>query len=129
MKVLDEFANKCEENTEIEDDETTKKKQRLEMMQKQKEVDEFMLAVDRMKQGEKGLYKPLSSKFKKLAIVSRLVFATKDAGAEEGKGGDGVEEEKNADFEEEKVAEGNKKDNLGSPSVFCAMDLAKTFEY
>ena len=128
MKVLDEFANKCEENTEVEDEETIKKKLRLEMIQKQKEVDEFMLAVDRMKQGEKGLYKPLSSKFKKLALVSRLVFAMKDA-AEEGKVGGEVEEEKNADLEEEMVAEGNKKDQLGSPSVGCAMDLAKTFEY
>ena len=43
MKVLDEFA---------------KKKQRLEMIQKQKELDEFMLAVDKMKQKEKNLYKP-----------------------------------------------------------------------
>ena len=88
-----------------------------------------MLAVDKMKQGEKGLYKPLSSKFKKLAIVSRLVFAMKDTVAEKGEGVDEVEEEKNTDLEEDKIGEGNKKDNVGSPSVFCAMDLAKTFEY
>ena len=128
MKVLDEFANKCEENTEVEDDETTKKK-RLEMKQKQEELDQFMLAVDKMKQGEKNRYKPLSSKFKKLALVSRLVFAMRDSGEGEGKDETEVEEEKIADLEKDKVAEGNKKEEHGSPSVFCAMDLAKTFEY
>lgn len=127
MKVLDEFANKCEENTEVEDDETTKKKM-LEMKQKQEELDQFMLAVDKMKQGEKNLYKPLSSKFKKLALVSRLVFARRSIGEEEGKDENAVEEEKNADLGKERAAEGNKKDEIGSPSVFCAMDLAKTFD-
>ena len=128
MKVLDEFEDKCEQNTEVEDDET-KKKKRLEMKQKQEEVDQFMLAVDKMKQGEKGLYKPLSSKFKKLAIISRLVFVMRDSGEEEGKDEDEVAEEKKGDLEEERVDEGNKKDELGSPSVLCAMDLAKSFEY
>ena len=128
MKVLDEFENKCEENTEVEDDEVSKKK-RLEMKQKQEEVDQFMLAVDKMKQGEKGLYKPLSSKFKKLALISRLVFVMRDSGEEEGKDEDEVAEEKKGDLDEERVDEGNKKDELGSPSVLCAMDLAKSFEY
>ena len=127
MKILDEFEDKCEENTGVEDDETAKKK-RLEMKQKQEEVDQFMLAVDKMKQGEKGLYKPLSSKFKKLALISRLVFVMRDSGEEEGKDENEVEEEKNGDLEEGKVDEG-KKDELGSPSVLCAMDLAKSFEY
>ena len=127
MKVLDEFEDKCEENTEVEDDETTKKK-RLEMKQKQEEVDQFMLAVDKMKQGEKGLYKPLSSKFKKLALISRLVFVMRDSGEEAGKDEGEVAEKKNGDLEEGKVDEG-KKDELGSPSVLCAMDLAKSFEY
>ena len=126
MKVLGEFEDKCEENTEVEDDETTKKK-RLEK-QKQEELDQFMLAIDKMKQGEKDLYKPLSSKFKKLALISRLVFAMRDSGEEEGKDEGEVAEEKNGDLEEGKVDEG-KKDELGSPSVFCAMDLAKSFEY
>ena len=95
MKILDEFANKCEENT-AEDDEAAKKK-RLEMKQRQEDVEQFMLAVDRMKQAEKGLYKPLSSKFKKLVLVSRLVFALKDA--EEGDGGkDGAGQQNLADF-------------------------------
>ena len=125
MKVLGEFEDKCEENTEVEDDETTKKK-RLEK-QKQEELDQFMLALDKMKQGEKDLYKPLSSKFKKLALISRLVFAMRDSGEEEGKDEDEVAEEKNGDLEEGK--EGNKKDKLGSPSVLCAMDLAKSFVY
>ena len=125
MKILDEFANKCEENTE-EDDEAAKKK-RLEMKQRQEDVEQFMLAVDRMKQAEKGLYKPLSSKFKKLVLVSRLVFALKDA--EEGDGGE-VEEGKKVDQQEgERGVEGNKKDEQDSPSPVCAMDLAKTFEY
>ena len=128
MKVLDEFEEKCKENTEVEDDET-KKKKRLEMKQKQEEVDQFMLAVDKMKQGEKGLYKPLSSKFKKIARISRLVFVMRDSGEEKGKDENEVEEEKNGDLEEGKVEEGNKKDELGSPSVFCAMDSAKSFEY
>ena len=127
MKVLCEFEDKCEENTEVEDDETTKKK-RLEK-QKQEELDQFMLAIDKMKQGEKDLYKPLSSKFKKLALISRLVFAMRDSGEEEGKDEDEVAEKKNGDLEEEKVEEGNKKDKLGSPSVLCAMDLAKSFVY
>ena len=130
MKILDEFANKCEENTE-EDDEAAKKK-RLEMKQRQEDVEQFMLAVDRMKQAEKGLYKPLSSKFKKLVLVSRLVFALKDA--EEGEGGKDaggeVEEDKKVDQQEgERGVEGNKKDEQDSPSPVCAMDLAKTFEY
>ena len=125
MKILDEFANKCEENT-AEDDEAAKKK-RLEMKQRQEDVEQFMLAVDRMKQAEKGLYKPLSSKFKKLVLVSRLVFALKDA--EEGDGGE-VEEGKKVDQQEgERGVEGNKKDEQDSPSPVCAMDLAKTFEY
>ena len=128
MKVLCEFEDKCEENTEVEDDETTKKK-RLEMKQKQEELDQFMLAIDKMKQGEKHLYKPLSSKFKKLALISRLVFAMRDSGEEAGKDEDEVAEEKNGDLEEGKVDEGNKKDKLGSPSVLCAMDLAKSFVY
>ena len=125
MKILDEFANKCEENT-AEDDEAAKKK-RLEMKQRQEDVEQFMLAVDRMKQAEKGLYKPLSSKFKKLVLVSRLVFALKDA--EEGDGGE-VEEGKKVDQQEgERGVEGNKKDEQDSPTPVCAMDLAKTFEY
>ena len=128
MKVLDEFENKCEENTEVEDDEVSKKK-RLEMKQKQEEVEQFMLAVDRMKQGEKGLYKPLSSKFKKLALVSRLVFAMRESGEEEGSDEKEVEEEKSGDLGEEKVDEVNKKNEVGSPPALCAMDLAKTFEY
>ena len=127
MKVLGEFEDKCEENTEVEDDETTKKK-RLEKKQRQEEVDQFMLALDKMKQGEKDLYKPLSSKFKKLALISRLVFAMRDSG-EKGKDEDEVAEKKNGDLEEGKVEEGNKKDKLGSPSVLCAMDLAKSFVY
>ena len=128
MKVLGEFEDKCEENTEVEDDETTKKI-KLEKKQKQEELDQFMLAIDKMKQGEKDLYKPLSSKFKKLALISRLVFAMRDSGEEEGKDEDEVAEEKNGDLEEGKVEEGNKKDKLGSPSVLCAMDLAKSFVY
>ena len=124
MKVLDEFEDKCEENTGVEDDETTKKK-RLEMKQKQEEVDQFMLAVDKMKQGEKGLYKPLSSKFKKLAILSRLVFAM--TGTDQNEEGDGDEFQEEKRCEEENIGESNKKEEL--PPNFCALDLAKTFEY
>ena len=93
------------------------------------EVEQFMLAVDRMKQGERGLYKPLSSKFKKLALVSRLVFSMKDSGDEEATDEKEVKEERNGNLGEEKVDEGNKKDELDSTLSFCAMDMAKTFEY
>ena len=128
MKVTDDdFANinKPKENTKVEDEEI---KDHLEMLAKKKqqaEVEQFMLAIDRMKQGEKGLYTPLSSKFKKLAILSRLVFAMKDPDQNEEGEGDEFQEQKRC--EEENFAETNKKEEL--PPDFCALDLAKTFEY
>ena len=128
MKVTDDdFANinKPKENTKVEDEEI---KDHLEMLAKKKqqaEVEQFMLAIDRMKQGERGLYTPLSSKFKKLAILARLVFAMKDPDQNEEGEGDEFQEQKRC--EEENFAEANKKEEL--PPDFCALDLAKTFEY
>ena len=128
MKVTDDdFANinKPKENTKVEDDETKDHLGMLAKKKKQAEVEQFMLAIDRMKQGEKGLYTPLSSKFKKLAILSRLVFAM--TGTDQNEEGDGDEFQEQKRCEEENVAESNKKDEL--PPNFCALDLAKTFEY
>ena len=71
------------------------------------------------------LYTPLSSKFKKLAILSRLVFAM--TGTDRNGEGDGDEFQEQKRCEEENVAESNKKEEL--PPDFCALDLAKTFEY
>ena len=128
MKVTDDdFANfnNPKENTKVEDEEI---KDHLEMLAKKKqqaEVEQFMLAIDRMKQGEKGLYTPLSSKFKKLAILSRLVFAM--TGTDQNGEGDGDEFQEQKRCEEENDAESNKKEEL--PPDFCALDLAKTFEY
>ena len=128
MKVTDDdFANinKPKENTKVEDDETKDHLGMLAKKKKQAEVEQFMLAIDRMKQGEKGLYTPLSSKFKKLAILSRLVFAM--TGTDQNEEGDGDEFQEQKRCEEDNVAESNKKDEL--PPNFCALDLAKTFEY
>ena len=125
MKVTDDdFANfnNPKENTKVEDEEI---KDHLEMLAKKKqqaEVEQFMLAIDRMKQGERGLYTPLSSKFKKLAILARLVFAVN--GTDQNEEGEFQEQKR---CEEENVAESNKKEEL--PPDFCALDLAKTFEY
>ena len=68
------------------------------------------------------LYTPLSSKFKKLAILSRLVFAMN--GTDQNGEGEFLEQER---CEEENVAEAKKNEEL--PPDFCALDLAKTFEY
>ena len=128
MKVTDDdFANinKPKENTKVEDDETKDHLGMLAKKKKQAEVEQFMLAIDRMKQGEKGLYTPLSSKFKKLAILSRLVFAM--TGTDQNEEGDGDEFQEQKRCEEDNVAESNKKEEL--PPNFCALDLAKTFEY
>ena len=125
MKVIDDdfaYINKPKENTKVEDDEIKDHLEMLAKKKKQAEVEQFMLAIDRMKQGEKGLYTPLSSKFKKLAILSRLVFAMK--GPDQNGEGDFQEQKR---CEEENVAESNKKEEL--PPDFCALDLAKTFEY
>ena len=128
MKVIDDdFANinNQKENTKVEDDETKDHLEVLAKKKKQAEVEQFMLAIDRMKQGEKGLYTPLSSKFKKLAILSRLVFAMTGTDQNGEEDGDEFQEQKRC--EEENVAESNKKEEL--PPNFCALDLAKTFEY
>ena len=128
MKVTDDdFANinKPKENTKVEDDETKDHLGMLAKKKKQAEVEQFMLAIDRMKQGEKGLYTPLSSKFKKLAILSRLVFAM--TGTDQNEEGDGDEFQEQKRCEEDNVAESNKKEEL--PPDFCALDLAKMFEY
>ena len=128
MKVTDDdFANinNQKENTKVEDDETKDHLEVLAKKKKQAEVEQFMLAIDRMKQGEKGLYTPLSSKFKKLAILSRLVFAMTGTDQNGEEDGDEFQEQKRC--EEENVAESNKKEEL--PPNFCALDLAKTFEY
>lgn len=126
MKVIDDdfaYINKPKENTKVEDDETKDHLEMLAKKKKQTEVEQFMLAIDQMKQGEKGLYTPLSTKFKKLAILSRLVFAMKDTD----QNGEGDEFQEQKRCEEENFAEFNKKEEL--PPDFCALDLAKTFEY
>ena len=123
MKVTDDdFANNPKESAKVEDDEMKDHLEMLAKKKKQAEVEQFMLALDRMKQGEKGLYTPLSSKFKKLAILARLVFAVN--GTDQNEEGEFQEQKR---CEEENVAESNKKDEL--PPNFCALDLAKTFEY
>ena len=118
MKVTDDdFANinKPKENTKVEDDETKDHLGMLAKKKKQAEVEQFMLAIDRMKQGEKGLYTPLSSKFKKLAILSRLVFAM--TGTDQNEEGDGDEFQEQKRCEEDNVAESNKKENFHPISV------------
>ena len=125
MKVTDnDFANfnNPKENTKGENDEIKDHLEMLAKKKKQAEVEQFMLAIDRMKQGEKGLYTPLSSKFKKLAILARLVFAVN--GTDQNEEGEFQEQKR---CEEENFAEANKKEEL--PPNFCALDLAKTFEY
>ena len=65
MKVTDDdFANfnNPKENTKVEDDETKDHFEMLAKKKKQAEVEQFMLAIDRMKQGEKGLYTRLNQK-------------------------------------------------------------------
>ena len=128
MKVIDDdfaFINKPKESTKVEDDEINDHLEMLAKKKKQAEVEQFMLAIDQMRQGEKGLYTPLSSKFKKLAILSRLVFAM--TGTDQNEEGDGDEFQEEKRCEEENIGESNKKEEL--PPNFCALDLAKTFEY
>ena len=65
MKVTDDdFANfnNPKENTKVEDDEIKDHLEMLAKKKKQAEVEQFMLAIDRMKQGEKGLYTRLNQK-------------------------------------------------------------------
>ena len=128
MKVIDDdfaFINKPKESIKVEDDEINDHLEMLAIKKKQAEVEQFMLAIDQMRQGERGLYTPLSSKFKKLAILSRLVFAMTGTDQNEEGGEDKFQEQKR--YEEENVGESNKKEEL--PPNFCALDLAKTFEY
>ena len=49
------------------------------MKELKEEEDAFMMLVEKNKQGEKNLYRPLSSKFRKLVMISRIVFATRDS--------------------------------------------------
>ena len=65
MKVTDDdFANfnNPKENTKGENDEIKDHLEMLAKKKKQAEVEQFMLAIDRMKQGEKGLYTRLNQK-------------------------------------------------------------------
>ena len=63
MKVIDDdfaYINKPKGNTKIEDDEIKDHLDVLAKKKKQAEIEQFMLAIDRMKQGEKGLYTRLN---------------------------------------------------------------------